>query len=110
MTFDIGMYAVAHALFSQTVAAAAINQPPTALQPKAERFATNTEKRQNIEWSFELFQTGGCTGESDPYSGIGTTACRNGILNGGALASIKNHGALIARCSFSATQTVRLRT
>jgi hypothetical protein len=78
-----------HALFSQTVATAAINQPPTALQLKAERFAANTEKRQNIEWSFELFQNGRCTGESDPYSGIGTTACRNGILNGGALASIK---------------------
>jgi hypothetical protein len=52
MKFDIGMYAVAHALFSQTVSTAAINQPPTALRSNAERFAANIEKRQNIEWKF----------------------------------------------------------
>jgi hypothetical protein len=73
MKFDIGMYAVGHAPFGQTVATAAIDQPPTALQSKAERFAANTEKRQNIEWNFELFQNGKCTGKSDPYSGTRTS-------------------------------------
>ncbi|MCJ1429461.1 hypothetical protein MMC29_007375, partial [Sticta canariensis] len=46
-------------------------------------------KRDNVEWDFSLYQNARCTGETERHSGLGTTGCNNGILNGNAVASIK---------------------
>ncbi|ORY68885.1 uncharacterized protein BCR38DRAFT_406765 [Pseudomassariella vexata] len=51
--------------------------------------ADTDSKRQNVEWDFKLFQTTGCTGAADRYSGAGDQACTAGIRNGNALAWIK---------------------
>ncbi|KAH9886417.1 hypothetical protein F4778DRAFT_786806 [Xylariomycetidae sp. FL2044] len=44
------------------------------------------EKRQNVDWSFSLFQNGQCTGANDTYTGNGDQACTAGIRNGSAAA------------------------
>jgi hypothetical protein len=45
--------------------------------------------RQNIDWSFSLYQNAQCTGAADGYSGAGDQGCTTGIRNGNAAAFIK---------------------
>ena len=56
------------------------------------------QKRQNVDWSFRLYQNPQCTGQADSKSGAGTTpTCQRNILNGSALGWIK--GFLAEECA-----------
>ena len=52
--------------------------------PLANNSSTTIEQRQNVDWSFALYQNAECTGAADPYSGFGSVRCTAGIRNGNA--------------------------
>lgn len=52
--------------------------------PLVNNSSTTIEQRQNVDWSFALYQNAECTGAADPYSGFGSVQCTAGIRNGNA--------------------------
>jgi len=48
-------------------------------------------KRQNVDWTVNLYQNAQCTGEDDPKSGAGGLGCTTGILNGSAAGFIRGY-------------------
>lgn len=73
-TIDSIMYAAAFSALSVNVAAS----------PLVNASSTMVEQRQNVDWSFNLYQNAECNGVEDPYSGFGSVLCTGGIRNGDA--------------------------
>ena len=73
-TINSIVYAAAFSALSVNVAAS----------PLINTSSTTIEQRQNIDWSFALYQNAECTGAEDPYLGFGGVSCTAGIRNGNA--------------------------
>jgi hypothetical protein len=59
---------------------------PVTASPLVDTGSDILKQRQNIDWSFLLYQNARCTGAEDPYSRFGSVPCTGGIRNGNPVA------------------------